>query len=79
MLNNKYVYIIPPNIKNTKYKKVEKLTKKEKKIYTKRIKIEHTNSWLKNYRRMNCRYDRNIDTFYGSLWISLIGIIVRKI
>ena len=79
LLNNKYVYIIPSNIKNTKYKKVEKLTKKEKKIYTKRIKIEHTNSWLKNYRRMNCRYDRNIDTFYGSLWISLIGIIARKI
>jgi len=51
--NNKYVYIIPPNIKNTKYKKVKKLTKGEKQIYAKRIKIEHTNSWLKNYRRMN--------------------------
>lgn len=74
-----YEYIIPPNIKNTKYKKVEKLTKKESKIYLNRIKIEHTNSMLKNYRRLNCRYDRNLNTFYGSLWLGLIGIITRKI
>ena len=76
--SNNYVYIIPPNIKNTKYKKIEKLTPQEKRVYSKRIKIEHTNSILKNYRRINCRYDRNLDTFYGSLWMSLIGIIVRK-
>jgi len=79
LFNNGYVYIIPPNRKNTKYKKIVKLTKKEKKIYAKRIKIEHTNSLLKSYRRLNCRYDRNLDTFYGSLWISLIGIITHKI
>jgi hypothetical protein len=79
LFNNRYVYIIPPNKKNTKYKKIIKLTKKEKKIYAKRIKIEHTNSLLKSYRRLNCRYDRNIDTFYGSLWVSLICIIAKKI
>lgn len=79
LLNNKYVYIIPPNKKNTKYKKVEKLTKKELRIYSKRIKIEHTNNNLKNYRRLNCRYDRNINTFYGSLWMALIGIIIKKL
>ena len=74
-----YVYIIPPNIKNTKYKQIEKLTSKQINIYSKRIKIEHTNSILKNYRRLNCRYDRNLNTFYGSLWFGLIGIILKKI
>ena len=40
LLNSGYVSIIPPNRKNTKYKKIVKLTKKEKSIYAKRIKIE---------------------------------------
>jgi len=77
--NEGYEYIINPNRKNTKYKEIEKLTPKQIKIYAKRIKIEHTNSILKTYRRLNCRYDRNLDTFYGSLWFALIGIIIRKI
>jgi hypothetical protein len=79
LLNNGYVYIIPPNKKNAKYIKIKKLTKKETKIYSKRIKIEHTNQKLKCCRRLDCRYDRNIDTFYGSLWMTLIGIITKKI
>lgn len=74
-----YEYIINPNRKNTKYRRIKKLTTKEKEIYVKRIKIEHTNSILKNYRRLNCRYDRNIKTFYGSLWFSLISLIIKKI
>ena len=64
LLHEKYEYIISPNRKNTKYKKILNLTAKQKNIYAKRIKIEHTNSILKNYRRLNCRYDRNINTFY---------------
>jgi hypothetical protein len=79
LLNNGYVYIIPPNKKNAKYIKIKKLTKKETKIYSKRIKIEHTNQKLKCCRRLDCRYDRNIDTFYGSLWMTLIGMITKKI
>ena len=47
LFNNNYISIIPPNKKNTKYVKIEKLTKKEKNIYLKRIKIEHTNNTLK--------------------------------
>ena len=78
LTNEGYEYIINPNRKNTKYKEIEKLTPKQLKIYTKRIRIEHTNNILKTYRRLNCRYDRNLDTFYGSLWIALIGIIIRK-
>lgn len=74
-----YKYIINPNRKNTKYQKILNLTTKQKEMYSKRIKIEHTNSILKSYRRLNCRYDKNLDTFYGSLWFALIGIIIRKI
>ena len=36
-----YKYIITPNRKNTKYKEIEKLTPKQIKIYSKRIRIEH--------------------------------------
>ena len=79
LTSNGYSYIIPPNAKNTKYKEIQKLTKDEISIYSKRIKIEHTNSLLKSYRRLGCRYDRNIGTFYGSLWISLICFITKKL
>jgi hypothetical protein len=79
LLHEGYEYIISPNRKNTKYIKIQNLTKIQRKIYAKRIKIEHTNSILKNNRRLNCRYDRNINTFYGSLWIGLISLISKKI
>lgn len=80
LLNNRYVSIISPNIKNTKNKillKFKKLSKSEIKIYKKRIKIEHTNNKLKCCRRLNCRYDRNVDTFYGSIWLTLIDMILK--
>ena len=79
LFNEGYEYIINPNRKNIKYKEIEKLIQKQIKIYAKRIRIKHTNSILKTYRKLNCRYDRNLDTFYGSLWLALIGIIIRKI
>ena len=79
LFNEGYEYIINPNRKIQNTKKYKKLTQKQIKIYSKRIRIEHTNSILKTYRRLNCRYDRNPDTFYGSLWVALIGIIIRKI
>jgi hypothetical protein len=39
--------------KNTKHKEIRKLTAKENKIYSKRIKIEHANNTLKTFRRLN--------------------------
>jgi len=67
LLHEGYEYIINPNKnkKNKKYKNILNLTGKQKEIYAKRIKIEHTNSALKNNRKLNCRYDCNINTFYG--------------
>ena len=50
-----------------------------KKIYNKRIGIEHCNNIFKSCRRCICRYDKNIDTFEGSVYMSLISYILNFI
>ena len=71
--------IIAVNKKNTKYKEVRELTKKELKIYKKRLSIEHTNNKFKVHRRCICRHDRYIEAFYGSIYISLIDTILNML
>ena len=72
-----YTPIIAINKRNTKFKKIRKLTQKEKEKYKKRIYIEHTNNKFKNHRRCICRYDRFIEAFYGSIYISLIDSVLN--
>lgn len=72
-----YTPIIAVNKKNTKYKEIRKLTSKEKEIYKNRICIEHTNNKFKVHRRCICRYDRYIEAFYGSIYVSLIDTILN--
>ena len=77
LLFEKYVPIIAVNKRKTKNPR--ELTKYEAKIYKKRVRIEHTNNIFKYNRRCLCRFDRNVDTFIGSIYVSMIDLILRKI
>ena len=48
------------------------MTDEEHLIYKNRTSIEHINKTIKDHRRLNCRYDRNIEQFEGSLLFALI-------
>ena len=66
-------------IANNKRRKKQRIifNAKYKRIYSKRIKIEHTNELFKTNRRCNCRYDKNINTFEVSIYLSLVDLILK--
>ncbi len=72
-----YAPIIAVNKRNNKYRKIRKLTRNEQSLYKNRIIIEHTNNKFKVHRRCICRYDRYIEAFNGSIYISLIDTILN--
>lgn len=76
----KYNVIIAPNNRNTKnLNKIRKLTRKQKTIYKKRIKIENTFSWIKKFKRLNNRFDKYAATYESFLFLALIKILYSRI
>ncbi len=73
LLKNNYRLIIPPK-KNTKVK-----YHFNKKLYKKRINIEHTFQKLKVFKRIQIRYDSNIDTYYSFVYLATSLIILNNI
>jgi transposase len=74
--------IIVPNKKNTKDReklKTKKLTKKEKKIYAKRIIIENCFSWLFKNSRVSKRYDKLPLLYFGFLFMAFIKLILKRL
>jgi len=64
------------NIKN-KYKlELIKLSPEEKKLLKKRIKIEHINAQLKQYKRISIRYDKYISNYINFVYLACINIII---
>jgi|LakMenEpi03Aug12_release.lakeMendotaPanAssembly.Ray.scaffolds.fasta_scaffold344640_1 hypothetical protein len=78
LIKMKYVPIIGNNKRNNKMNHDSLFTSEEKKVYRERIKIEHTNRIIKNHRRVNCRYDRTIESFQESLLLSFIDLILNQ-
>lgn len=72
-----YMDIIYPNKRNNKIKL--ELNDNDKEIYKNRIKsTEHSYSTEKTHRRVNIRYDRNIETFSNAFYLSFIDLILKK-
>lgn len=46
--------------------------------YRSRYKVERTNAWLKNFRRITVRWDRNLSAFKGFVHIACICITLMK-
>ena len=64
LLTKNYIPIIPQNRRNIKNKnKIIKFSRYEKMMYKKRMIIENSYSWLKNYRRINPRDRSETDVY----------------
>jgi transposase len=55
-----------------------KLTTVEKALLKKRIKVEHINSHLKQYKRLAIRYDKFSSNFQGFLYLACMDIILKR-
>lgn len=74
--------IIYPNKRSTKDKKKlaeKKLKGRDKKIYRKRIIVEHCFSWLYKNRRINRRYDKKENNYMSFLFLALTKIILKRL
>jgi len=74
--------ITPKNKRNTKDKeKINqlKLNTSEKILLKNRIKIEHTNAKLKQYRRISSRYDRYIKNYKVFVLLGCLDILLKNI
>ena len=49
----------------------------DEKKYKKRIKIEHTNAQLKQYKRISIRYDKYITYYINFIYLACINIIIN--
>ena len=77
LIEMEYEPIIYPNNRNNKIKRT--MNDNDKIVYKNRmISTEHTYSQEKIHRRINCRYERKINTFYNSLLLSCIDFIIKK-
>ena len=66
-----YKPIIDYNKRNTKNKKlIKKLTKKQRKTYKKRIKVENTFCIIKKYKRIRFIYDSYLSTYTSFLYLA---------
>jgi len=73
--------IIASNIKNTKDPeklKMKHLSDHQKIIYKKRIIVENTFSWLFKNRRLSRRYDKNVSSYMGFLYMGFMKIILKR-
>ncbi len=62
------------NIRNRRFEDKRKLRR-----YRKRWKIERTNAWLQNFRRIQVRYDRILTVFQGFLHFACLIIALRHL
>lgn len=70
--------IIAYNKRNTKdIKKILKFTKREKKIYKKRINVEIAINCMKRYKRIEIRYEKLINTFLQMVKLALMDLILK--
>ena len=69
--------IIPYNMRNSKESKT--LSKEEKLIYKKWIKVENYFSWIKQYPKLDKLYEKSIKSYLGLCTLASINMIVNKL
>jgi hypothetical protein len=67
------------NIKDAKKLEAIKLLPAETKLLKSRIKIEHTNAQLKQYRRLSIRYDKYASSYMLFLYLACSDIVLKNI
>jgi transposase len=62
------------NVRNRRFEDKRKLRR-----YRRRWKIERTNAWLQNFRRIQVRYDRILSIFQGFFHFACLFITLRHL
>jgi DDE family transposase len=73
-----YIPIISVNRRNTKSKQLKELSKREKIIYKKRLKVENYFGWIKRYPKIDKLYEKNIDNYYSLLLLVSAILIINR-
>ena len=75
-LDDKYgIELIAPNRRNRKYKSQDGRPLRR---YKRRWKVERLWAWLGGFRRLVVRYDRNLDSYLGFLYLACTLILLRR-
>lgn len=69
--------LIAPYRSNNRHRRFE--DKRKLRRYRKRWKIERTNAWLQNFRRIQVRYDRILTVFQGFFHFACLLITLRHL
>jgi len=69
--------LIAPYRSNNRHRRLE--DKRKLRRYRKRWKIERTNAWLQNFRRIQVRYDRILTVFQGFFHCACLLITLRHL
>ncbi|WP_433966639.1 transposase [Tunturiibacter gelidiferens] len=69
--------LIAPYRSNNRHRRFE--DKRKLRRYRKRWKIERTNAWLQNFRRIQVRYDRLLAVFQGFFHFACLLITLRHL
>jgi transposase len=69
--------LIAPYRSNNRHRRFE--DKRKLRRYCKRWKIERTNAWLQNFRRIQVRYDRILAVFQGFFHCACLLITLRHL
>jgi transposase len=69
--------LIAPYRSNNRHRRFE--DKRKLRRYRKRWKIERTNAWLQNFRRIQVRYDRILTVFQGFFHYACLLITLRHL
>lgn len=79
--NSKFGFLLTPkNKRNTKNKNklnALKLSPEEKELMKKRIKVEHTNAQLKQYKRILFRYDKYSSHYLTFIHLACLDILIK--
>ena len=59
--------------------KIRSLKTKEIKIYRKRIIVENLFAWLKAYPKINCIYEKTLESFRGLLLLGISILIYKRL
>jgi transposase len=76
-LHNRKTELIVPYRKSVRNRRFE--DKRKLRRYRKRWKIERTNAWLQNFRRIQIRYDRILTVFQGFFHFACLIIALRHL
>jgi transposase len=75
----KQLNITPIIWRSRRAKNLQKFNKKETAIYKNRIIVENCFSWIFKCRRVNRRYDKNINTYMSFIFASLCRLLMGRI